>query len=177
MAEVSLEGMSSESIAGLAMIAKGLSENPGTRNDFLKLTKAANPNLSIPEVDLPMQINHSMNAERAKIESLEREILKDRVERDVERRRSSLMESKGLSKDDVAEVEKLMIEKNIPSHETAADFYNMQRQTAKPTPYSGFGSQQAPKIDTKDFGGNIKQWARNEAAQTIQGIRSGAIKI
>ena len=177
MAEVSLEGMSQEAISGLAMIAKGLSDNPATRNDFLKLTKTANPHLAIPEVDLPLQINNSISAEREKIAALEKELLKDRVERDVERRRESLMENKGLNKADIAEVEKLMVEKNIASHETAADFYNMQRQSAKPTPFSGHGSHQMPKIEAKDFGGNIAQWARNEAAQTIHGIKTGVIKV
>ena len=177
MAEVSLEGMSAAEISGLAMIAKGLSQNPETRNQFLTLTKKNNPTLSIPEVDLPMQIAGSMTAEREKIASLERELLQDRVERDVEKRRNALMETKGLSKDQVGEVEALMVERNIPDHNTAADFYNMQRQMSKPTPYSGYGTQQLPKIETKDFGGNIAAWAKNEAAQTIHGIRSGAIKV
>ena len=177
MAEVSLEGMSPEAISGLAMIAKGLSDNPATRNDFLKLTKTANPHLAIPEVDLPLQINNSISAERKKIESLESELLKDRVERDVEKRRAKLMKTKGLTEEQVTEVESLRVERNIANHETAADFYNMQRQVAKPTPYSGYGSQQVPKVDTKDFGGNIGAWARNEAAATIHGIRTGAIKI
>ena len=177
MGTVSLEGMSPEAISGLAMIAKGLSDNPATRGEFLNLTKKANPHLAIPEVDVPVQINGAIAEERAKREALEQEILKDRVERDVEKRRLQLMKDKGLTEAQVGEVEALMVEKQIPNHETAADFYNMQRQAAKPTPYAGYGSHQLPKVDTKDFGGNIGQWARNEAAQTIHGIRSGAIKI
>jgi len=177
MAEVTLEGMSQESIAGLAMIAKGLSDNPDTRNQFLTLTKKANPHLAIPEVDLPFQINNAISDERKKRELLEQEMLKDRVERNVEKRRMDLKATKNLTDADIDEVEKLMVEKNISSHETAADFYNMQRQVAKPTPFSRMGSYELPKIDTKNFGGDIKQWARNQAAETIHGIRSGAIKV
>jgi hypothetical protein len=176
--EVSLEGMSPEAISGLALLAKGLSNNPETRNEFLKLTKKANPSMSIPEVDIPLSMDGLLAAERTEREKLEKELLKDRVERDVEKRRNNLKVLKGLSDADIAEVEKLMVDKNIASHETAADFYNMQKKSATPTPgFAGFGSQQVPKPETKDFGGNIANWARNEAAKTIHDIRSGAIKI
>lgn len=178
MADISLEGMSQEAIQGLALLAKGLSDNPETRNDFLKMTKKANPSMSIPEVDIPLSMDALLKAERTEREKLEKEILKDRVERDVEKRRASLMADKGLTDKDVAEVEKLMVEKGIASHETAADYYKMQQQSARPTPsFTGHGSHQMPKVDTKDFGGNIAQWSRNEAAKTIHDIRNGIIKV
>ena len=176
--EVSLEGMSQEAIAGLALLAKGLSNNPDTRNKFLELTKQANPTMSIPEVDIPNSMNSLLTAERAEREKLEKELLKDRVERDVEKRRNNLKVVKGLSDTDIAEVEKLMVEKNIASHDTAADFYNMQRKSATPTPgFAGYGSHSVPKPELKDFGGDMKKWALNEAAKTIHEIRSGAIKV
>lgn len=178
MADISLEGMSADQINGLALLAKNLSDNPETRNDFLKMTKKANPSMSIPEVDIPLNMEAMLQTERTERGKLEKELLKDRVERDVEKRRASLMADKGLSEKDVGEVEKLMVEKGIASHETAADYYKMQQQSARPTPsFTGHGSHQLPKVDTKDFGGNMAQWSRNEAAKTIHDIRSGAIKV
>lgn len=179
MADISLEGLSPDAVSGLALLAKGLSDNPDTRNEFLKLTKRANPSLSIPEVDIPFGINAELATERGKREALEKEMMKDRIERDVEKRRASLMSSQGLSESDVTAVEKLMVEKNIPSHETAAEYFKMQQKSATPTPSftENFGSRQVPKPETKDFGGNIAQWARAEAAKTINDIRSGVIKV
>lgn len=178
MSDVSLEGMSEDAIKGLAMLGKQLAGNPETRTAYLGLAKKVNPHLSIPEVDVPVMMDAKLAEERQKREALEQQMMKEKIEREVKERRDALMQSKGLSKEDVAEIEKLMVEKNIASHETAADFYKMQKQTATPTPsFSGFGSQQVPKPDLKEFGGNIGQWARNEAAATIHGIRTGSIKV
>lgn len=177
MSETSLEGMSPEAIAGLAMLAKGLSDNPGTRNDFLKMTKKMNPNLSIPEVDIPAVMYSTIEAESKKREALEQKIAEQEARENVRARRESLMESKGLTKSDMEEVEKLMVDKQIPSHETAAEFLLAQRQSARPTPFSGARPQQVPKIDAKDFGGNIAQWSRNEASNMIADIRAGRIAV
>lgn len=178
MAEISLEGMSPEAISGLALLAKGLTDNPDTRKDFLTLAKKGNPHMSIPEVDIPLHMNTALEAERAERMKLEKQILTDRVERDVEKRRENLKAAKGLSDADIAEVEKLMVDKNIANHETAADFLLMSRKSAQPTPsFTGYGSQQVPKPDLKEFGGNMAQWARDQAAKTIHEIRNGAIKV
>ena len=178
MAEVSLEGMSQEAIIGLAQFAKGLMDSPETRKDTLLLAKRRDPSLNLPEIDIPLQMDDALKAERKKLEDLEKDILKERAERNVMERRAKLKVDHRLSDDDVAEVEKLMMEKGINSHETAAEFMVAQRQSAKPTPFqSGFGSHQKPEVDAKQFGGNIAQWSRNEAANTIADIRAGRIKV
>lgn len=177
MSDNSLEGMSPDAIAGLAMLAKGLSSNPHTRNQFLQLTKAANPNMSIPEVDLPFQINNAISEERGKREALEARLRERDIRDSVISRRQEIQKSKGLSDADIADVEKLMLEKGITNHETAADFMLSQRQSAKPTPFTGYSSHSMPAVDTKSFGGNINQWARNEAANAISDIRSGRITL
>lgn len=179
MSEVSLEGMSPEAIHGLAILAKGLSQNEKTRGEFLRLTKAANPSLSIPEVDIPASMNVAMEAEREERRKLEAKIAEQEARENVRARRDSLMKTKGLTDADMAEVEKLMVDKQIPSHETAAEFLLAQRQSAKPTPMTigNFGSHQAPSMDLKQFGGNISQWARNEAVSTLNDIRSGRIAV
>jgi len=173
----SLEGMTPEAIAGLALLAKGLTSNPGTRERFLKMAKEAHPNMSIPEVDIPFRIDNAIADERGKREALENKIRENEVREEVRRKRDALKASKKLTDEDVVEVEKLMLEKGINNHETATEYMLAQRQSAKPTPFNGFGSQQVPKPDTKDFGGNIAQWARNEAAQTINDIRTGRIAV
>jgi len=178
MSDVSLEGLSQEAIVGLAQIAKGLSDNPETRTGFLSLAKKADPSMSIPELDIANQITSAVAEERAKREALEAKIIERDARENVMNRRDALKKSKGLSDADVAEVEKIMVEKGISNHDTAAEFMVAQRQSAKPTPYqAGFGSHQKPQVDTKPYGGNIAQWARNEAANTISDIQSGRIKV
>jgi len=176
--DVSLEGMTPEAISGLAMLAKGLSTNTETRRDFLALTKKANPALSIPEVDIPASVRADIDAEAKKREALEAKIAEAEARENVRARREELMKSKNLTDADMAEVEKLMVDKHIPSHETAAEFMLAQRQSAKPTPsVTGFGSHQVPNMDLKTFGGNMKQWGRAEAAKTLDDIRAGRIAV
>jgi ribosomal protein S20 len=177
MTDVSLEGMSQEAINGLALLAKGLSQNQTTRGEFLRLTKTANPDLNIPEVDIPLQMQGMMEAERKKREDLENKIRETEVRDQIKERRENLMRDKKLSFEQVQEVEKMMTEKGIVNHDTAADFYMSQQKSAAPTPSTGFGVNTVPKIDAKDFGGNIAQWSRNEAANLIGDIRSGKVVV
>ncbi len=177
MSEISLEGMSQEAINGLALLAKGLSSNSKTRDQFLNLTKTANPELSIPEVDIPFKMQGMIEAEQKKREELENKIRENEIRQQIKDRRADIIKTKGLSEDQVLEVEKMMTEKGIVNHETAADFYLSQQKSAAPTPSAFTGSQQVPKVDLKSFGGNINQWARNEANATIGDIRSGRIKV
>ena len=178
MSDVSLEGMSQESIIGLAQLAKGLMDNPETRLDTMRLAKKRDPSLMLPEIDIPNQMHDALKDERAKLAALEQDILKERAERNVLERREALKNKHNLTDADVADVEKIMVEKGISSHETAAEFREAQMQAAKPTPFqAGFGSHQKPEVDAKAFGGNIGQWSRNEAAATIADIRAGRIKV
>jgi hypothetical protein len=176
--EPSLEGMTPEVIASLAQLAKGLSDNPKTRTKFLELTKEANPDMSIPEIDVPRHFESALQKERDARTALERQILTESVERSVRERRANLKEKHGFKDSDITELETLMVDKGIQSHDTAAEFMMAQRKSATPTPsVTGMGSHQMPEVDTKQFGGNIQQWARSTAMQTINDIRSGAIKV
>lgn len=166
---VSLEGMTPEAIADLAALAKGLSENPKTRGSFLNLMKAADPNLSIPEVDIPANIGAAVKPHLERIAKLEKEGLEREVRDRITARRAALVRDKGVSEDDIPAIEKLMVEKGIQNHETAAEFFLQQKQAAQPTP-STFSQPAIPKPDMKAMGGNIGAWARNEATSAIADI-------
>jgi len=163
---VSLEGMTPEAIADLAALAKGLTDNPKTRGMMLQAMKVADPNLSIPELDIPNRISSSVKPYVDKIERLEREGQERSMRDMVRERRENLVKNKGLSASDVAEVEKLMVEKGINNHDTAAEFFISQRNSAPPTP-SSFSQPALPRPDLKTMGLNINQWSRNEATNAI----------
>jgi hypothetical protein len=166
---VSLEGMTPEAIADLAALAKGLSENPKTRGQFLGMMKQADPNLAIPEIDIPNRLSAAVKPHLEKIEKLEREG-QERAMRDmVNERRSNLIKNKGVSEKDIPEIEKLMVEKGIQNHDTAAEFYLSQKNSAAPTP-SAFSQPSIPRPDLKKMGLNINQWSRNEATNAIADI-------
>ena len=173
---VSLEGMTPEQIADLATLAKAQLDNPKTRHHFLQNSKVVNPDVSIPEVDIPLQMK-AMMAESQKVIGLQNdEIARMKMERDIDKRREGLMKKHNLSENDVTEVEKMMLEKQIASHDTAAEFYLSQQKSAAPTP-SMFSTNSMPKIDLKAQGvQNMGQWARNEAGRVIDELR-GRIRV
>jgi hypothetical protein len=173
MSEVSLEGMSQEAISGLALLAKGLSNNSATRDQFLQLAKTANPDLNIPEVDIPFKMQGMLKEEREKREKLENQIRESEVRLQIKERREEMKAKNGLSDAQIVEVEKMMVDKGIMNHDTAAEFYISQQKSAAPTPSVGYSVNTVPKIDAKEFGGNINQHARSVAAEMISGFRSG----
>lgn len=176
MPNVSLEGLSPEQIADLAALSRAQLDNPTTRPYFLRNAKVANPEVSIPEVDIPMQAQALINAQAGEIDKLRKDMNEDRIRRDIMERRETLKSKHGLSDKDVGEIEKLMLEKQIGSHDTAAEFYKSQQQSAQPTP-STFSTNTLPKIDLKGSGmPNMNQWSRNEATNVINELR-GRIKV
>ena len=171
-----LEGMTPEAIANLAQLSNTLANNPSTRAEFLGLVKKADPSVSIPEVDMPEKINVAMKEANEKIEKMRRELAERDARDNVMNIRNNLVKSGKATEADIPEVEKLMLEKGISSHETAAEFYQSQKKSAVPTPSSGgYNVQTVPKIDVKEFGGSLKSWGRATAAKVIDDLRAGRI--
>jgi len=90
----------------------------------------------------------------------------------LNKRRASLVK-KGLvaSEDDIPEVEKIMMEKKIHDHETAADYLNWMKQAAKPTS-SGYNPNAMNKFDLSAYWKNPANAARNEAAKALSELRN-----
>ena len=166
-----LEGMTPEAVSDLATLATTLANNPKTRAHFLRLTKMANPEVQIPEIEMADQLNGILSKGAERIKSMEDKLMQREMQDRLSEARRELREQ-GIAKEDIAEVEKLMVERRIPDHKTAAEFFNLSRKAAEPTPsrYSGVGVE-VPKIDlTKVQGANINAWARQEAANTLSDI-------
>lgn len=91
---------------------------------------------------------------------------------DLNKRIASLVK-KGLvaSEDDIPEVEKIMMEKKIHDHETAADYLNWMKQAAKPTS-SGYNPNAMNKFDLSAYWKNPANAARNEAAKALSELRN-----
>ena len=173
-----LAGMDEATIRGLAETAKGLLDNKDTRSGFLQQVKRANPTLSIPEIDIPDSVSAQLAEERSKREALEARIRENDVRADIERKRQAIR-GKGIGESEVAEVEKLMVERGIANHDTAADFFLAQKRMATPTPPSGksYESLTLPKIDATQFGGNMRNWGKNTAADVFRQIRNGEVVV
>jgi hypothetical protein len=178
---MSLEGKTAEEIAALAELAMQLSSDPKTRQGFLHLSKQANPTANIPEVDIPMQFRQVLDRGQKRLEELEKQVQEDRLEKSIEAKRRALITAGKASTKDLDAIEKIMVEKHIPDHETAAEFYALQQKSAEPTPditmQKNLKESVQPQMDLKPFNGNINDWARATAKNTLDEIRKGQIKI
>lgn len=168
-----------EGDAELAALAKSLANDPATRTAFLRLVKHKNPGTPIPELDMEAKMQAFAKPHVDKVAALEKKMIEDTARANIANHRATLKE-KGFGADDIAAIEKLMVEKQIPSHETAAEHFRMSKELATPTPASmtSTGSYEMP-VDrkvVKDAGG-IKKWARTEAFAAADAIKRGQIKL
>jgi len=168
---MSLEDMSFEQRDQLALLMRELSDNPATRKDVLRLTKQIKPDLVIPELEIE-------NTTKSYVDKLEQRLMerdaKDREQdavRDLESRRNKLMK-KGLvqSEEDIHEVEKVMLEKGITNHESAAEYWQWMKQSATPTP-TGYNPSAVSKFDLGKYYKNPVGAARDEASKALQELR------
>jgi hypothetical protein len=71
-----------------------------------------------------------------------------------------LRKGKVKSEEDIAEIEKIMLEKGIQNHETAADYFQWMRQAATPTPSKTFNQN----VLDETARGTLEKFWKNPAA-------------
>ena len=166
---MSLENATPES--ELAALAQQLAENPETRKDFLRLTKKVKPDLPIPELDIEDRASQVYSKADQRVQELEAKLKQKEAVEELERRRQTLMK-KGLvdAEDDIKDVEKIMLERGITNHETAAEYHRWMKEAAKPTP-SGYNPNPIKKFDLSKYWKNPQAAARDEAAKALNELR------
>ena len=170
-----IQHMAPEARDELALLAKELAEDPSTREAFLRLTKQKRQNLTIDAIDLKDQFNAKFEEIAAQNEALQAKLREKEALEELERRRQSLVKKgKAKSDDDVAEIEKVMLEKGITNHETAAEYHEFMKRAATPTTIQAFDksfmNEQARDTLSK-FRVNPQQAARDEAARALTELR------
>ncbi len=167
---MSLENYSPEAIEELAALSKRLSEDPKTRKSFLRLAKEVNPDLPVPELEMEEVVNQRVSASEQRVADLEKQLRAREVRDELNRRRNKLKESGYVqSDDDILEIEKLMTEKGIANHETAADYWRHMKQSAVPTP--GYPTPVMSRMDVKGYMKNPVAAARENAAAALAELR------
>lgn len=171
---MSLEDLSLEQRDELAMLAKQLADNPKTRKDFLRMTQTVKPEMSIPELEIEKYTNDRLSESDKRVMKLENDLRERDIRSDLDRRRNDL-KTKGLAKTDadIQAIEKIMLEKGVTNHETAAEYWDWMKQAAVPTSDSamGYSPNVMSKFNLKPFFENRVQAARNEAAQALTDLK------
>lgn len=168
---MSLEDLTPEARDELALLAKQLAENPKTRKNFLRLTREARPDMPIPEIEIEDNTSAVLQQAEERVQSLEAKLQQRDALNELERRRNALLK-KGLvdSEDDIPEVEKVMLEKGITNHESAAEYWKWMKQSAEPTPI-GYNSSPLNGFDLNKYWKNPTKAARDNAMQALGELR------
>ena len=168
---MSLEDVSYEQRDQLAALMRELSDNPATRKEVLRLTKKIKPDLVIPELEIEETTTSAVSEARRELDGLKAQLAQRQAEEDLEKRRNSLIR-KGLAQSDadVEEIEKVMLEKKIADHDTAAEYWQWMKQSAAPTP-TGYNPSAVKQFDLNKYYKNPVGAARDEAAKALQELR------
>jgi hypothetical protein len=156
---MSLENYSPEAISELAALSKRLSEDPATRKEFLRLTKKVHPDLPVPEIEIEEATNERVSAAEKRVMELEAKLRQKEVKDELSKRRNA-----------IKEIEKIMTEKGIANHETAADYWKWMKETAAPTS-SGFPQPVMSRMDIQGYMKNPVGAARENAAAALAELR------
>jgi hypothetical protein len=168
---MSLENLSLEARDELAALAQTLAENPDTRKDFLRMTKKVKPDLPIPELDIEDYTHRAVSRSEDRVQALEAKLREKEALEELQNRRQSLMK-KGLisNESEVSDVEKIMLERGITNHETAAEYHQWMKQAAVPTS-SGYNPSAVKQFDLNKYWKNPVSAARNEAMNALNDLR------
>ena len=168
---MSLENLSLEARDELAALAQTLAENPDTRKDFLRMTKKVKPDLPIPELDIEDYTHKAVSRSEDRVQALEAKLREKEAIEELNNRRQSLMK-KGLisNESEVSDVEKIMLERGITNHETAAEYHQWMKQAAVPTS-TGYNPSAVKQFDLNKYWKNPAAAARNEAMNALNDLR------
>lgn len=170
---MSLEDIPAESRDEMALLSYDLSNDPETREEFLRLA-AKKRKMSMPELEVKDYTRKKVSEAEERVAQLEAKLMEKQALEDLESRRNRLIK-KGLvdSEEDIPEIEKIMLEKKIGDHETAAEYFNWMKQAAVPTGNQSIGYKPSPLqgFNLNEYWKNPVQGARNEAAKALAELR------
>ena len=168
---MSLENLSLEARDELAQLAQTLAENPATRKDFLRMTKQVKPDLPIPELEIEEYTRKTVSKAEERVQALEAKLREKEALEDLQNRRNTLMKKGLISKEsEIEDVEKIMLERGITNHETAAEYHQWMKQAAVPTS-TGYNPSAVRQFDLNKYWKNPISAARNEAMNALNDLR------
>lgn len=171
----SLEDLTPEAVNELAALASDLSNNPATRENFLRLTKKVRPGVPLGEIDIKDDVEAKFQKLEEQLRASEAKLRERDALSELERRRENLKKSgKARNDEDIKAIEKVMLEKGIANHDAAADYFKWMEEASRPTP-SPVAARNVLNPETRQtlapFWKNPRNAALDEAAKALNEIR------
>ena len=129
------------------------------------------------EIELEDKFEARQQQNNARIEELQAKLMEKEALETLEKRRQSLIKSgKASSDEDVEKIEKIMLEKGIQNHETAADYWQWMNKASEPTGQAFYNPNvlnETARDTLSKFWKNPQRAARDEAVRAMQDLRKG----
>jgi len=167
---MSLENLSLEQRDELAGLMQQLADTPETRKDILRLTKKIRPGLNVPELEIEDNTNSALQQMRAENEAIRAKLQQKEAVENLEKIRHNVVKKGLVSEDEIPEIEKLMLEKKIADHETAAEHFRWMKQAAVPTP-TGYNPSAIRQFDLGKYWKDPRGAAQQEAVRAFADLR------
>ena len=167
---MSLENLSLEQRDELAGLMQQLADTPETRKDILRLTKKIRPGLNVPELEIEDHTNSALQQMRAENDAIRAKLQQKEAVENLEKIRHGMVKKGLVSEDEIPAVEKLMLEKRIADHETAAEHYRWMKQAAVPTP-TGYNPSAIRQFDLGKYWKDPRGAAQQEAVRAFADLR------
>jgi hypothetical protein len=168
-----LEGVSPDEAMQSGLVLSRLLKNPKTRAQALGLIKQNDPNLNVPEVDIPASFEAHLKPIQEQLTAL----AKENGELKLSNARKGILEdlvTDGLAAN-IAEaklIEKFAVDEKIADYKSAAKFYKMSQQQAEPTAdFTIMGGPLDMPENFKDIAKDPKRWAQNAGLAALNDYR------
>jgi hypothetical protein len=165
----SLEGLSEEQIRSLASLAKDLTDDAGTRNQFQRLVKQRQPGIIFPELEVEDKVSAATKQLAEQNEALRNELQNDRLAR----QRREIEQNLAQKYPDLPfkDIEDTMVKHAIGSHESAAMFLANERTLSQPAPeIPGRGGPMMMPSEARQFFKSPTQVSRKLAHEVVTDI-------
>lgn len=147
-----------DEVRGIVGIYDKMMKTPAVRGKLLELVNEAEPDRIIPELQarkaIDQKISEELKARDEKLEKIEKDLITERLQRKIDETRAKLKSAPyNFSDEDIAEVEKIVVENGV-SYEFAADHLKHKRQALRP---SGLGGRQQRHDGAQDWRGDLRK--------------------
>ena len=153
----------------LLLLAKKALGNSTTRMKTLRVLKEAEPTTVLPEIDTEDRITAALAPVLEENKKLRNDLNTGVTERILKEKRD-LVRSKGLK---IEDVEKVMVEKGINSHESAMEFIEANNRVAAPATPARSWDRSAKVPENEGLKKDPAAWARETAANVLAEFATG----
>src|SRR5215475_521692 len=153
--------------AQVADLVEPIWDDPDLSKDAKRLLKRKYPNLQIPDYDLEEKFEKRLEEDRKKKEEAENNTRRAKEEDTWKTERKRIQDEYKYSDDDMTDLEKMMVDKNVANYEVAAEYRKAKTpRPSKPTYDQGFWNHGKDE-KFKQISQNPEGYAREQFLQAI----------